>query len=113
MPKSLLEQLPEIVAQGRKEAEKILEGLEGRRRVSLQTREVVLPARDSLATDWITQQSRTLQREVFAAGPGSAADRSPAAAKSASPKFSAPGWCATQRKASAGCLPFAAWRIGP
>ena len=37
MPKSLLEQLPEIVAQGRKEAEKILEGLEGRRRVSLQT----------------------------------------------------------------------------
>ena len=88
MPKSLLEQLPEIVAQGRKEAEKILEGLEGRRRVSLQTREVVLPARDSLATDWITQQSRTLQREVFAAGPGSAADSvqpAPGAAQAPTP----------------------------
>ena len=41
MPKSLLEQLPEIVANGRKQAEKILEGIEGRHRVSLQTREVV------------------------------------------------------------------------
>ena len=47
MPKSLLEQLPEIVANGRKQAEKILESLESRSRVRLQTREVVLPARDS------------------------------------------------------------------
>jgi len=45
MPKSLLEQLPEIVANGRKQAEKILESLESRSRVRLQTREVVLPAR--------------------------------------------------------------------
>ncbi len=29
MPKSLLEQLPEIVANGRKQAERILEGLAG------------------------------------------------------------------------------------
>ncbi len=43
MPKSLLEQLPEIVANGRKQAEKILEGIESRHRVGLQTREVVLP----------------------------------------------------------------------
>ena len=35
MPKSLLEQLPEIVARGRQQAEKILESLEGRHRVSL------------------------------------------------------------------------------
>ncbi|MBT9476277.1 site-specific DNA-methyltransferase [Polaromonas sp.] len=68
MPKSLLEQLPEIVAQGRKEAEKILESLENRHRVTLQTREVVLPAKDSAAQDWITQQARTGQREVFAPG---------------------------------------------
>ncbi len=34
MPKSLLEQLPDIVAQGRKEAEKILEGIESRHRVT-------------------------------------------------------------------------------
>ena len=51
MPKSLLEQLPEIVANGRKEAEKILEGIESRHRVSLQTREVVLPAKDSALQD--------------------------------------------------------------
>lgn len=58
MPKSLLEQLPEIVANGRKQAEKILEGLEGRHRIGLQTREWVLPSKDSAATDWITQQGR-------------------------------------------------------
>ena len=68
MPKSLLEQLPDIVANGRKEAEKILEGLENRHRVSLQTREVVLPAKDSAAQDWVTAQKRTVQREVFAPG---------------------------------------------
>ena len=38
MPKSLLEQLPEIVANGRKQAERILESLESRSRVRLQTR---------------------------------------------------------------------------
>lgn len=71
MPKSLLEQLPEIVANGRKQAEKILESLESRQRVRLQTREVVLPARDSAASDWITQQNRAAQREVFAPGQAS------------------------------------------
>ncbi len=74
MPKSLLEQLPEIVANGRKQAEKILESLESRSRVRLQTREVVLPARDSTAQDWITQQSRAAQREVFAPGQASLLD---------------------------------------
>ena len=58
MPKSLLEQLPDIVANGRKEAEKILESIESRHRVTLQTREVVLPAKDSSAHDWITAQAR-------------------------------------------------------
>jgi len=71
MPKSLLEQLPDIVANGRKQAEKILEGIESRHRVGLQTREVVLPARDTSAQDWVTQQNRTNQREVFAPGQAS------------------------------------------
>lgn len=71
MPKSLLEQLPEIVANGRKQAEKILEGLESRQRVRLQTREVVLPAKDSAASDWVTAQARSDRREVFAPGQGS------------------------------------------
>jgi adenine-specific DNA-methyltransferase len=71
MPKSLLEQLPEIVANGRKEAEKILEGIENRHRVTLQTREVVLPAKDSAAQDWVTAQARAAQREIFAPGQAS------------------------------------------
>ena len=62
MPKSLLEQLPEIVANGRKEAERILENLESRHRVGLQTREVVLPAKDSAALDWVTAQNRQAQQ---------------------------------------------------
>lgn len=69
MPKSLLEQLPEIVANGRKQAERILESLESRQRVRLQTREIVLPAKDSAAQDWITEQQRSHARqEVFAPG---------------------------------------------
>ncbi len=58
MPKSLLEQLPEIVAKGRQEAERILESLEGRHRVTLQTREWVLPAKDAVAQDWINRSAR-------------------------------------------------------
>ena len=59
MPKSLIEQLPEIVKRGRDRAEKILESLEGRHRVGLQTREWVLPAKDSKASDWIRQTTNT------------------------------------------------------
>lgn len=74
MAKSLLEQLPEIVANGRKQAEKILEGIESRQRISLQTREVVLPARDTKAEDWINSQAKAAQREVFAPGQASLVD---------------------------------------
>ena len=82
MPKSLLEQLPEIVANGRKQAERILEGLESRQRVRLQTRELVLPARDTAAQDWVTAQKRATERsaysEVFAPGQTSLLDNSQA-----------------------------------
>jgi adenine-specific DNA-methyltransferase len=74
MAKSLLEQLPDIVANGRKEAEKILESIESRHRVTLQTREVVLPAKDSAVQDWVTAQKRSVQREVFAPGQTSLID---------------------------------------
>lgn len=84
MPKSLLEQLPEIVAQGRKQAERILESLESRQRVRLQTREVVLPARDTTAQDWITQQHRATQREVFAPGQSTLLDNAQATLGAAS-----------------------------
>jgi adenine-specific DNA-methyltransferase len=52
--RSLLEQLPEIVRTGKRRAEQILEGLEGRGRIALQTRELVTPAKD---TNWQTFQT--------------------------------------------------------
>lgn len=63
MAKTLLEQLPEIVAKGRKQAEQILESLEGKHRVSLQTREWVLPAKDTAIDDWIYNQQRQQHTE--------------------------------------------------
>src|ERR1035438_6883037 len=45
--RSLLEQLPEIVRAGKRRAERILEGVEGRTCIGLQTRELVTPAKDS------------------------------------------------------------------
>ncbi|MCA9466822.1 MAG: site-specific DNA-methyltransferase [Nitrospira sp.] len=47
MTKSLLDQLPTIVAEGKKEAERIMERLESSYRLGLQTRELVIPSRDS------------------------------------------------------------------
>ncbi|WIG54491.1 MAG: Type III restriction-modification system methylation subunit [Rhodanobacteraceae bacterium] len=53
MPKSLLEELPKIVAAGKAQAERILEGLEGKHRVGLQTREWVLPSKDVAEADML------------------------------------------------------------
>ena len=49
MGKSLLEQLPVIVADGKREAERIMERLESSYRLNLQTRELVIPSKD---TNW-------------------------------------------------------------
>jgi adenine specific DNA methylase Mod len=46
MPESLIEQLPKIVAEGKKEVEKILERLSGPNKLALQTNEYVLPSKD-------------------------------------------------------------------
>lgn len=46
MPKSLIEMLPEIVAQGKKEVERILARAHSDNKMLLQTNEYVLPARD-------------------------------------------------------------------
>lgn len=46
MPESLIEQLPKIVAEGKKEVERILERLSGPNRLTLQTNEYVLPSKD-------------------------------------------------------------------
>lgn len=45
--KSLLEQLPSIVAEGKKEAERTMERAESNYRLGLQTRELVIPSKDS------------------------------------------------------------------
>lgn len=55
MTKSLLEQLPTIVAEGKREAERIMERLESAQRIGLQTRELVIPSRD---TNWQNMFSR-------------------------------------------------------
>jgi len=51
MSKSLLDQLPSIVAAGKRQAASILESLEGRNRVTLQTRELVIPSKDTAIAD--------------------------------------------------------------
>lgn len=54
---SLLEKLPKIVEQSRRTVEQILDGLEGKQKVLLQTRELVYPARDVVTKDIFSDQS--------------------------------------------------------
>jgi adenine-specific DNA-methyltransferase len=49
MAKSLVEQLPEIIKKGKAEAQRILEQIEGASKISLQTRELVIPAKATSA----------------------------------------------------------------
>ncbi len=48
---SLIDKLPKIIEQGRKTAEQLLEGIESRQKISLQTRELVFPSRDAAIKD--------------------------------------------------------------
>lgn len=45
MTDSLIEELPKIIAQGKREAQKILDGISDRNKVTLQTNELVLPTK--------------------------------------------------------------------
>lgn len=56
---SLLEQLPKIVADGKREAERIMERLESSYKIGLQTRELVVPSRDTNAADMLRMADRT------------------------------------------------------
>lgn len=58
MSKSLVEQLPEIIKKGKAEAQRILEQIEGDGRVSLQTREMVVPSK---ATSSLIEQGHGLE----------------------------------------------------
>jgi len=55
MSTSLLDQLPGIVSAGKKRAIQVLEGLSGEHRVTLQTRELVIPNRDTTEADLLRQ----------------------------------------------------------
>ncbi|TXI35588.1 MAG: site-specific DNA-methyltransferase [Nitrosomonas sp.] len=56
---SLLEQLPKIVADGKREAERIMERLESNYRIGLQTRELVIPSRDTNWQDMLVKAERS------------------------------------------------------
>lgn len=70
MSKSLLEQLPSIVAAGKRQAAQILEQLDGENRVSLQTRELVIPRRDTASVDLFADAAREETEGVLARGLG-------------------------------------------
>lgn len=71
MKKSLLEQLPQIVAEGKRRAEQILEGLDGRYRVRLQTNELVIPSRESNWQDLFKSvEQRERQSQFHQTNPG-------------------------------------------
>ncbi|MGZ8256577.1 MAG: site-specific DNA-methyltransferase [Gallionella sp.] len=77
MSKTLLEQLPEIVSNARKEAERVLENLESRHRVTLQTREMVFPAKDAVQKDLLRQpHTNTVRPELVEGHVENAADGS-------------------------------------
>ena len=58
MALSLLEQLPDIVKRGRRQAEQILESIETKHRVGLQTREMVTAGKDTASRDWLRDEAR-------------------------------------------------------
>ena len=62
---SLLEKLPKIVEQGRKTAEQILESLEGKQKINLQTRELVYPARKSTEANIFSNDKSTDDEKIF------------------------------------------------
>lgn len=62
MAKSLIFELPKIVEEGRKEAEKILERLSSANKIGLQTNELVIPAKDSSGL-WKGQNNQEVSKD--------------------------------------------------
>jgi len=62
--KSLLEQLPGIVAEGKREAERMMERAESNFRLGLQTRELVIPSKDSNWQDLLRQVGKRDSKEA-------------------------------------------------
>lgn len=70
MSKSLLEQLPSIVATGKRQAAQILEELDRDHRVTLQTRELVIPSRDTARANLFGDATKAEADGVLAGGLG-------------------------------------------
>src|SRR3546814_1246934 len=62
--KSLLEQLPPIVTEGKREAERVMERAESNYRLGLQTRELVIPSRDSNWQDLLRSSERADYQQI-------------------------------------------------
>lgn len=60
--KSLIEELPKIVKEGRQEAQRILDRLSGQTRIGLQTNELVLPSKDTSGL-WKGRNEQELNKE--------------------------------------------------
>ena len=63
MAKSLLEQLPGIVSAGKRQAAQILEQLDGPNKVMLQTRELVIPGKDTDTSDLFSGEGGEVDRD--------------------------------------------------
>lgn len=63
--KSLLDQLPAIVAEGKREAERVIERAESNYRLGLQTRELVLPSKDASVGDFLRAHGPAISREAL------------------------------------------------
>lgn len=61
--KSLLEQLPSIVAEGKREAERVIERAESNYRLGLHTRELVVPSKDSNWRDLLKEADKPVTTE--------------------------------------------------
>jgi adenine-specific DNA-methyltransferase len=64
--KSLLEQLPGIVAEGKREAERVMERAESNFRLGLQTRELVVPSKDSNWHDMLREADKVAKQSATA-----------------------------------------------
>lgn len=67
--KSLLDQLPSIVTEGKREAERAIERAESNYRLGLQTRELVIPSRDSNWRDLFKRPAEIDDSKAVSAGP--------------------------------------------
>jgi adenine specific DNA methylase Mod len=56
--RSIISLLPKVVSEGRREADRILEGLSSNNRIFLQTNELVIPSKDSNYQGWVEQAER-------------------------------------------------------